>query len=151
MRYIDTRSLSSISNTLEKYHHSKDKTGNHLIHGVGLTSLLVYGRKRKQLTKAQRKRIANKRRSKFVAEIIVRHQELHDNNRKRTLELAKTRILNGSLRKPKSRSVIEMQREERLRSSNRKDSLLIAKDRIYARRLRSRSRWNELIESKKED
>lgn len=145
MRYIDTRSISSVPNILEKY-HSKQHRSRHALHNVGLHSLLN-SRKKKRLTKAQRKRIANEKSRKFIANIVMHHQYLHQDNRKKVIEREKARILTNIVARPISKSVLQLQREEGSGKSRVNFSLSRAKDRVYARRLRSRSRWNELLQS----
>lgn len=146
MRYIDTRSISSVPNILEKY-HSKQHRSRHMLHNVGLYSLLN-SRKKKKLTKAQRKRIANEKRRKLIANIIMHHQSLHQDNRKKAIERERQWVLSNIVSRPRSKSVLQLQREERNRKNQINSSLTRAKDRVYARRLRSRSRWNELLQSK---
>jgi Zn-dependent oligopeptidase len=145
MRYIDTRSIFSVSNTLEKYHIKQHKS-RHMLHDVGLLSILK-SKKKQKLTKAQRKRIANEKRRKFIANIVMHHHELHQENRKKAIEKEKSRILSNIVRRPKVKSFIELQREERARKKEINNSLSLARDRVYARRVRSRSRWNELTEN----
>ena len=145
MRYIDTRSISSIPNILEKYHSRQHKNHN-LLHDVGLSSLLA-SKKKKVLTKAQRKRIANERRRKFFANIITRHQDLHEGERNKIIAREKSRILSNIVTRPRSKSMLELQREERNRRSEVERRINSTRDRAYARRVRSRSRWSELLES----
>lgn len=146
MRYIDTRSISSVPNILEKYHYKQHRS-RHMLHNVGLYSLLN-SRKKKKLTKAQRKRIANEKRRKLIANIIMHHQSLHQDNRKKAIERERQWVLSNIVSRPRSKSVLQLQREERNRKNQINSSLTRAKDRVYARRLRSRSRWNELLQSK---
>jgi hypothetical protein len=118
-----------------------------MLHNVGLYSLLN-SRKKKKLTKAQRKRIANEKRRKLIANIIMHHQSLHQDNRKKAIERERQWVLSNIVSRPRSKSVLQLQREERNRKNQINSSLTRAKDRVYARRLRSRSRWNELLQSK---
>ena len=145
MRYIDTRSISSAPNILEKYyHHQRSRSLHH--HNIGLATLLDSRRKKRTLTKAQRKRIANERRRKFIANVVIHHERLHENSRRERIEREKNRILSNIVTRPRSKSVLELQRGERYRRQI-DDKLARAKDRVYARRVRSRSRWNELLQS----
>jgi Zn-dependent oligopeptidase len=77
----------------------------------------------------------------------MHHHELHQENRKKAIEKEKSRILSNIVRRPKVKSFIELQREERARKKEINNSLSLARDRVYARRVRSRSRWNELTEN----
>jgi hypothetical protein len=118
-----------------------------MLHNVGLYSLLN-SRKKKKLTKTQRKRIANEKRRKLIANIIMHHQSLHQDNRKKAIERERQWVLSNIVSRPRSKSVLQLQREERNRKNQINSSLTRTKDRVYARRLRSRSRWNELLQSK---
>ncbi|MFT4718485.1 MAG: hypothetical protein ACI9IL_000818 [Rickettsiales bacterium] len=145
MRYIDTRSISSVSQVLERYHYHNQRS--HGLHNVGLATLLSLRKKKNTLTKAQRKRIANQRRRKFVANIVVYHEKLHEAIKVGVIERERSRILSNIVFRPKSKSVLQLQREERSKKQEIDSKLSRARDRVYARRIRSRSRWNELLES----
>jgi hypothetical protein len=145
MRYIDTRSISSISQVLERYRDHNQRS--HGLHNVGLATLLGSRKKKNTLTKAQRKRIANQRRRKFVANIVVYHEKLHEASKVGAIEKEKSRILGNIVSRPRSKSVLQLQREERSKKQEIDSKLSRARDRVYARRIRSRSRWNELLES----
>lgn len=148
MRYIDTRSISSVPNVLEKYYHlHHQRSRSFLHHKIGLSALLDSRKKKRTLSKAQRKRIANERRHKFISNIIIYHENIHEQNRTSKLEREKGRILSNIIKRPRSKSLLELQRDERNRKTQINDKLLRARDRVYARRVRSRSRWNELLES----
>lgn len=145
MRYIDTRSISSISQVLDRYREHNQRS--HGLYNVGLATLLGSRKKKNTLTKAQRKRIANQRRRKFVANIVVYHEKLHEASKVSAIEKEKSRILGNIVFRPRSKSVLQLQREERSKKQEIDRKLSSARDRVYARRIRSRSRWNELLES----
>ncbi|MDA7705660.1 hypothetical protein N8772_04220 [Rickettsiales bacterium] len=145
MRYIDTRSIASVPSILEKY-HTKQHRSRHMLHEVGLSSILK-SKKKKKLTKAQRKRVANEKRRRFIANIVMHHHELHERNRKQTIQKERGRILSNIVTKPRSKSLLQLQREDLNKKERINNSLTKARDRVYARRVRSKSRWNELMQS----
>lgn len=107
---------------------------------------MVRGKKGKRLTRAQRRKLANRRRRWFTDNIIMHHKRLHDKNRAIVVSSARSRALakkhNSEAHTPESPT-----RKWRERVEVR-DRGKIIRGRVDARRMRARSRWvsvNEIV------
>lgn len=100
-------------------------------------NMAYHGAKRKRLTRAQRRKLANRRRRWFVDNIIMHHKRLHDRNREIVVTSAKTKSLARKLHgnAPSSENRKWQDRVE-IRDRGR-----VIRGRVDARRLRARSRW----------
>lgn len=101
-------------------------------------SMTYHGSKAKRLTRAQRRKLANRRRRWFVDNIIMHHKRLHDRNREIVVASAKTKSLARRLHK--SDAPVPETRKWRDRVEIRDRGRTI-RGRVDARRLRARSRW----------
>lgn len=75
---------------------------------TGLLALLFALRKRKKkgLTKAQRKKLMMRYRRRFVDNVVMLHQRLHNKNRAIKINLVKSRIINKE-KKDKDRLIMQ--------------------------------------------
>lgn len=113
----------------------------------GILSLFRKKKKRK-LTRSQRRKLTTKNRRRFVDNVIMHHQRIHQKNRdiviQEPIELEKRKKLKRKKKKEQQRK-----KDKETRSNNEKwqnaDDLkhkgTIIRGRIDARRLKARSKW----------
>ncbi len=105
----------------------------------------VRGPRKANLTRAQKRKLANRRRRWFTDNIIMHHKRLHDRNREIVVASAKTRALSKKLASGQKEPQPESSRKWRDRVEVR-DRGRIIRGRIDARRSRARSRWLSVAE-----
>jgi hypothetical protein len=102
---------------------------------------LLKGTRGKRLTRAQRRKLLNRRRRWFVDNIIMHHKRLHDRNREIVISSARDRVmlkrLGANIRKPMDQNSPTKWRDR----VDGRDRGLSIRGRIDARRARARSRW----------
>lgn len=99
---------------------------------------LVRGSRKSRLTRAQRRKMMNRRQRWFTDNIIMHHKRLHDRNREIVVSSVRTRVLAKKL--AAASPATNVQRKWRDRVDTRDRGLSI-RGRIDARRSRARSRW----------
>lgn len=99
----------------------------------------VRGPRKANLTRAQKRKLASRRRRWFTDNIIMHHKRLHDRNREIVVASAKTRALAKRITAGQTQQP-DPSRKWRDRVET-KDRGSIIRGRIDARRVRARSRW----------
>ena len=107
---------------------------------------VIRGPRRSRLTRAQRRKMANRRRRWFTDNIIMHHKRLHDRNREIVIASAKTRVVAKKLAasQPSPNKPSPTKWRDRV---DIKDRGMSIRGRIDARRMRARSRWLSVSES----
>lgn len=119
---------------------------SHIRRGVGR------GVGRVVLSRAQRRRTANRRRRWFVDNIIMHHKRLHDKNREIAISNVRNRLIEkrAALKKqPLSKPTPQNEATKWRDKTSDKDRGLSIRGRIDARRMRARSRWLSVADVKK--
>lgn len=99
---------------------------------------LVRGSRKSRLTRAQRRKLMNRRRRWFTDNIIMHHKRLHDRNREIVVSSARTRVLTKKLAASTPDAAPERKWRDRVDTRDRGRTI---RGRIDARRMRARSRW----------
>ncbi len=99
---------------------------------------IIRGSKGKRLTRAQRRKLLNRRRRWFTDNIIMHHKRLHDKNRQIIVSSARTKVMSRRLDLKKDELSKPKKWVERVDVRDRGKTL---RGRIDARRMRARSRW----------
>jgi len=105
---------------------------------------LMRGSRRKRLTRAQRRKLANNRRRWFTDNIIMHHKRLHDRNREDAIASAKSRIMANKLSDGEETLAAPKQWRERFDVRDRGRTV---RGRVDARRMRARSRWMSVLDT----
>lgn len=146
---ISTLSLSQASQFLgahpELVHHVSQHA---LVHTF--FSVVRKGRGR-NLSRSQRRKIANRRRRWFVDNIIMHHKRIHDKNRQNTIDdLRKRALARREALKKKPNSLKEALLLDREGPTiwrdkiNLKERTQSTRERIKMREIRAKSRWASL-------
>jgi hypothetical protein len=106
---------------------------------------LVRKKGKRRLTRAQRRRLMNRKRRWFTDNIIMHHKRLHDKNRQITIDGSRANAMARKLNK-KENLMKKGDRKWRDRVEIR-DRGKIIRGRVDARRLRARSRWLSVAEN----
>jgi len=142
-----------------------------LIHGLAehvlekaiLRNLHSHVRKGKiaGLSRAGRRKIANRRRRWFVDNIIMHHKRLHDKNRQQAVDAMRKKALEKrealKKRQPTLNEALSLNKDGPLKWRDKidiRERSLSARERISSRRSRAHSRWlsvSDLVEDRKDD
>lgn len=142
MRYIDSSSIGAIS--------SVGRGGRSVPSGAGVFSLTFGALGARKLSKAQRKKIAGRRRRRFVDNIIMHHKRLHDRNRQITIDLVRKKNEQKEQdRKKRKEQDITKERNKWRDKYAKNGRALEIKERINARRIKAKSNWTAMIEDKR--
>jgi len=102
---------------------------------------LLKSPKGRRLTRAQRRRMMNRRRRWFVDNIIMHHKRLHDRNRSIAISSARDKIIQRRLAVNMKKPIDQASPTKWRDRVDSKDRGLSIRGRIEARRARARSRW----------
>lgn len=103
--------------------------------------------RKSRFTRAQRRKMLNRRRRWFTDNIIMHHKRLHDKNRQIVVASARVRMLAKNAAKKDKLSASQDGRKWRDRVEI-KDRGRIIRGRIDAKRSRARSRWLSVAEGR---
>lgn len=135
----------------------------HVLEKAILRNLHSHVRKGKLagLSRAGRRKIANRRRRWFVDNIIMHHKRLHDRNRQKAVDDMRKKALEKrealKKRQPTLNEALSLSKDGPLKWRDKidiKERSLSARERISSRRSRARSRWlsvSDLVEDCKDD
>ena len=141
MIFIDLSSLSSISISASNLMNSP--LVHHLIeHEIMHVFFNMMRGSRKGLSRAQRRKLANRRRRWFTDNIIMHHKRLHDRNREIVIAEAKTLAMAKKLGKAPESPTNKWRDRVGVRDRGK-----IIRGRVDARRSRARSRWLSVAET----
>ncbi len=99
---------------------------------------LIHGSRKSRLTRAQRRKLMNRRRRWFTDNIIMHHKRLHDRNREIVVSSARTRAISKKLAASTPEPAQDRKWRDRVDTKDRGETI---RGRIDARRMRARSRW----------
>ncbi len=148
---ISTLSLSNASQFLGAHPALVHSVAEHaLVHSF--FSIVRKGRgKGKRISRAQRRKLTNRRRRWFVDNIVMHHKRLHDKNRQNAIDSIRKKALEKrealKKRTPTFKEALLLDREgpsiwrDKVNLKERSSS---ARDRIKMRELRAKSRWASL-------
>jgi len=113
---------------------------HHLVMHEMMHSFFSVVRKRRSrvIGRSQIRRIANRKRRRFVDNIIMHHRRLHDRNRQIIIASARSRVLSKDSGVKNSIDLESRKWRDRV---DVKDRGAIIRGRVDARRVRARSRW----------
>lgn len=134
-------------------HPSLVNTAEHALEASLLRNIHSHVRSSKMngLSRAKRRKVANRRRRWFVDNIVMHHKRLHDRNRQMTIDKVRQRALEKrealKKRQPSFKEALKIEKKGQLSWSQKVDireRSLTARDRIQSRRVRAQSRWNSI-------
>lgn len=139
MDFISLANFNAIglasSGLLNSQHLTHHLIGHQIMHSF---FSMIRGKKGKRLTRAQRRKLLNRRRRWFTDNIIMHHKRLHDKNRQIIVASARGKVMARRLELKKDELSKPKKWVERVDTRDRGKTL---RGRVDARRMRARSRW----------
>lgn len=123
--------------------------GDGLMHG--LQKYLGRIKRRRGLTRRQMRKMSNRKKRRFVDNIIMHHKRLHDHNRALIISNARSRALaKRGLKKMEAAhltpaKIAQKAHDHSYHSSSFKERASSLRGRVDARKLRARSRWVSMM------